>query len=163
MNSTEHLVIPNTHAWFVKAGQMPKTPAPDVRQSAFYTGMQAEELAEKLAAILPGHPVVNDLEALGLCLKDGTYDDAVRAALRTPAVAELMLDGDMDLIWVSIGAAYAGGADCAGAYAAVLDANWAKFPGGVVNRDPATGKVLKPEGWKAPDLTEFLPAAGSVK
>ena len=151
--------IKRTQEWFVKAGQMPATPLPDVRQSAFYLGMQVEELTEKLLASGVLAQMTSSLEGLlnelGTFLKDGRLDDAVSGAF-ADGQADAMLDADMDILWVTIGAATAQGADPVGAYAAVGDANWAKFPGGVVTRHPATGKVVKPEGWRPPVLTDFL-------
>ena len=67
-----------------------------------------------------------------------------------------MLDGCMDLIWVTLGFCHMKGYDVGGAWDAVLRSNMAKV-------DPATGKVkrredgkiLKPEGWTPPDLSKF--------
>lgn len=148
--------ITRTTDWFVTAGQMPEQPKPDVRQVGFYIGMQLEEVAEKLAAVL-GHASdhVKRFHHLGTAFKNGLWDDKVEDALRDPKYAEELLDADMDLLWVTIGAARAQGADVAGAYEAVGDANWAKFKDGV-NRDPKTGKVLKPKGWQEPNLKPFM-------
>jgi predicted HAD superfamily Cof-like phosphohydrolase len=66
-----------------------------------------------------------------------------------------MLDADMDLIWVTLGSARAQGANAGYAYHLVSEANWAKFPNGVVTKD-ANGKVVKPAGWLEPDLTEAI-------
>lgn len=68
-----------------------------------------------------------------------------------------MLDACMDLIWVTLGFCHMKGYDVAGAWDEVLKTNMAKV-------DPETGKVkrrldgkiLKPEGWKPPDLTKFV-------
>ena len=67
-----------------------------------------------------------------------------------------MLDGCMDLIWVTLGFCHMKGYDIAGAWDEVVRSNMAKV-------DPVTrkvkrrddGKILKPEGWKPPDLTKF--------
>lgn len=160
--------IQRTRDWFTHSGQMQPafTQQPDARQSAFYLGMQLEELAEKLA-VLQKHSQLTDktgpvadaaqaMSLLGTALKQGAYDAEVEAALKFDA--EAMLDGDLDLLWVSIGAAAAQAADVLGAYDEVQRANWDKFPGGVVNRDLATGKVIKPEGWRGPDLQPFIHA-----
>lgn len=144
--------------WFEATGQIPAQAPPDVRQTAFYTGMQCEELAEKLAAIIgPEYPNVAMLKKLGEWFKTGELDKAVETAFQNPAAVKEMLDGDIDLLWVSIGAAKAQGANVTGAYSAVDAANWGKeFPDGTFHRAPITGKVLKPEGWQAPDLTNFI-------
>lgn len=144
--------------WFRDTGQLPATPAPDVRQSAFYTGMQCEELAEKLAAIVgEGASIVADLAALGNHFKQGELDKHVEVALSDPVSAEAMLDGDVDLMFVSVGAGAAQGANVEAAYDTVTTANEAKrFPDGTYHRAKGTGKVLKPEGWQAPNLKAFL-------
>ena len=66
------------------------------------------------------------------------------------------LDACMDLIWVTLGFCHMKGYDVAGAWNEVLKTNMEKV-------DPVTGKVkrredgkiLKPEGWKPPDMSKF--------
>jgi predicted HAD superfamily Cof-like phosphohydrolase len=149
-------LIASTSQWFADANQQPQEPTPNVRQIAFYLGMQCEELAEKLAAI-GGGVEVDDLKLLGKQYKEGDFDVNVAEAIEDPANCKELLDGDVDLVWVSIGAARAQGADFAGAYTAVNGANQAKrWPDGEYHNDPKTNKVLKPEGWQAADLRDFL-------
>ena len=67
------------------------------------------------------------------------------------------LDALIDILVVTMGAIRAGGYDGEGAWKEVMDTNFAKI-------DPVTGKVrkredgkvLKPEGWKAPELAPFI-------
>lgn len=67
------------------------------------------------------------------------------------------LDALIDILVVTIGAIHSMGADGEGAWNEVMRTNFAKI-------DPATGKVtkrsdgkvLKPEGWKPPELSQFL-------
>ena len=67
------------------------------------------------------------------------------------------LDALVDILVVTMGAIRAGGFDGEGAWKEVMDTNFAKI-------DPVTGKVrkredgkvLKPEGWKAPNLENFI-------
>ena len=67
------------------------------------------------------------------------------------------LDALVDILVVTMGAIRAGGFDGEGAWREVMDTNFAKI-------DPVTGKVrkredgkvLKPEGWKAPKLAQFV-------
>lgn len=150
--------IQSTRDWFATSGQIPYDAAPSVRQAAFYTGMQLEEVAEKLAEVFgPGDyasALIGALQATGEMFKKGAYDKHVFDALY--ARPHAMLDADCDLIWVSIGAAASQGANIEKAYAEVGRANWDKFPGGVVTRDPVTGKVLKPHGWVGPKLLQFV-------
>ena len=143
--------------WFCATGQMVDGGEPDVRQVAFYLGMQLEELAEKVTAVFGPKAAADVMNALGDKLKRGTYDDEVHAALTNPAAAKELLDGDIDLLWVTVGAAQAAGSDVYGAYGKVCEANWAKrWSDGTFHRDPTTGKVLKPEGWQAPDLSSSV-------
>jgi NTP pyrophosphatase (non-canonical NTP hydrolase) len=67
-----------------------------------------------------------------------------------------MLDGCMDLIWVTLGFCHMKGYDVQKAWDEVLRSNMAKVDpttGKVIRR--ADGKILKPEGWTPPDLTKF--------
>jgi len=67
------------------------------------------------------------------------------------------LDACMDMIWVILGYCYMKGWNVKGAWNEVALSNLLKI-------DPETkkvikredGKILKPEGWKAPDLTKFV-------
>lgn len=67
------------------------------------------------------------------------------------------LDALVDILVVTIGAIRAGGMNAEGAWKEVMDTNFAKInqtTGKVIKRED--GKVLKPAGWKAPELTPFL-------
>ena len=67
------------------------------------------------------------------------------------------LDALIDILVVTIGAIHSAGFDAEGAWNEVMRTNFAKI-------DPTTGKVrkredgkvLKPEGWTAPKLEQFL-------
>ena len=67
------------------------------------------------------------------------------------------LDACMDLIWVTLGFCHMKGYNIEGAWNEVVRSNMGKL-------DPVTqkairredGKILKPEGWKPPDLTKFI-------
>lgn len=67
------------------------------------------------------------------------------------------LDALIDILVVTIGAIHSMGAPAQLAWNEVMQTNFAKI-------DPATGKVrkredgkvLKPDGWKAPELAKFL-------
>jgi predicted HAD superfamily Cof-like phosphohydrolase len=145
-----------TGEWFVATGQMPEALKPDVRQTAFYLGMQIEELAEKIRAVYDD-AVCTSMDSLANILKSGGLDADVHAALTDPARAQELLDGDCDVLWVTLGAARAMGSDIDGAYAEVNHKNWDKrFEDGTFHRAPDTGKVLKRPGWTPPDLTPFL-------
>jgi len=67
------------------------------------------------------------------------------------------LDALIDILVVTIGAIHSMGADGEGAWKEVMATNFAKIDretGKVRKRED--GKVLKPIGWTAPNLTPFL-------
>jgi predicted HAD superfamily Cof-like phosphohydrolase len=68
-----------------------------------------------------------------------------------------VLDALVDILVVTIGAIHSMGADAEGAWNEVMRTNFAKIDPttGKVNKRE-DGKVLKPEGWKPPDLEPFL-------
>lgn len=71
-----------------------------------------------------------------------------------------IVDGFIDTAYVALTGAIrvAGNKKAKEAWDAVVDANLAKVDGrhGDVVRDPGTGKILKPEGWTAPDIEGIL-------
>ena len=67
------------------------------------------------------------------------------------------LDALIDILVVTIGAIHSMGADAEGAWKEVMSTNFAKIDsesGKVRKRED--GKVLKPLGWKGPELAQFL-------
>ena len=67
------------------------------------------------------------------------------------------LDALIDILVVTIGAIHSAGFDGEGAWKEVMSTNFAKIDretGRVRKRED--GKVLKPVGWKAPELANFL-------
>lgn len=67
------------------------------------------------------------------------------------------LDALLDFVVVTIGAIHSAGFDGEGGWKEVMSTNFAKIDretGKVRKRED--GKVLKPVGWTAPDLTPFL-------
>ena len=67
------------------------------------------------------------------------------------------LDALIDILVVTIGAIHSMGADAEGAWKEVMRTNFAKIDhetGKVRKRED--GKVLKPVGWTAPNLTPFI-------
>lgn len=68
-----------------------------------------------------------------------------------------MLDALIDMLVVTIGAIHSAGFDAEGAWKEVMSTNFAKIDhetGKVRKRED--GKVLKPLGWVAPNLTSFV-------
>lgn len=81
--------------------------------------------------------------------------DALEAQ-EEPDMVEV-LDALVDILVVTMGAIRAGGMDGEGAWREVMDTNFAKIdPDTGKVRKREDGKVLKPEGWKAPELAQFL-------
>ena len=90
-----------------------------------------------------------------LSLIDEEYGELVEAIKDNDRTEQL--DALIDILVVTIGAIRAGGFNGEGAWKEVMDTNFAKIDpetGKVRKRED--GKVLKPEGWKAPELTQFL-------
>jgi predicted HAD superfamily Cof-like phosphohydrolase len=70
---------------------------------------------------------------------------------------EAELDALIDILVVTIGAIHSAGFDAEGAWKEVMSTNFAKIDretGKVRKRED--GKVLKPQGWTAPNLVPFL-------
>lgn len=88
-------------------------------------------------------------------LIDEEYNDEFKAALANNDRVE-QLDALIDILVVTIGAIHSGGFDAEGAWKEVMKTNFAKIDsetGKVRKRED--GKVLKPQGWTAPDLARF--------
>ena len=82
--------------------------------------------------------------------------DELREALEANDRVE-QLDALVDILVVTMGAIRAGGFDSEGAWNEVMRTNFAKIdPDTGKVRKREDGKVLKPEGWKAPELAQFL-------
>lgn len=135
----------------------------DLKLYGFYTGMQLEELAEKMELIAAGEPNHSDrmhLNELVTLMK--LFANRFKGGMHVGAIglADLpeMLDGDIDLSWVSIAAAHfavKNAINAGWAFEHVAERNLAKFPLGIAVRD-ANGKVMKPEGWTPPDHSGFV-------
>jgi len=93
--------------------------------------------------------------AMYLDLITEEYNELKEAIVENDRVEQL--DALIDILVVTMGAIRAGGFDGEGAWTEVMRTNFAKIDpetGKVRKRED--GKVLKPEGWKAPELTPFL-------
>lgn len=142
----------------------------NVRQTALYIGLQLEEMAEKLEAVLGICSQANDLHELSGYFKSGEYDDCIEVADRAA-----MLDADIDLAWVTIGSALSQGADVEGAAGEVARANLSKLVAchctnrgyvepacnscnglGLVAIKDSNGKVVKPSSFVPPNIEPFV-------
>jgi len=83
------------------------------------------------------------------------YEELQEAVEANDTVEQL--DALVDILVVTMGAIRAAGWDGEGAWKEVMDTNFAKIdPNTGKVRKREDGKVLKPEGWKGPDLTNFI-------
>ena len=90
-----------------------------------------------------------------LGLIDEEYGELVDAVDADDKVEQL--DALVDILVVTMGAIRAAGRDGEAAWKEVMDTNFAKIDpttGKVIKRED--GKVLKPEGWTAPELSQFI-------
>ena len=90
-----------------------------------------------------------------LGLIDEEVDELVEAVAANDKVEQL--DALVDILVVTVGAIRAAGWDGEAAWREVMNTNFAKIDpttGKVIKRDD--GKVLKPDGWKAPELAKFV-------
>ena len=66
------------------------------------------------------------------------------------------LDALVDILVVTIGALHSMGADAEGAWREVMQTNFAKIGEDGKVRKREDGKILKPLGWKAPELGQYV-------
>jgi predicted HAD superfamily Cof-like phosphohydrolase len=89
-------------------------------------------------------------------LIDEEYNDEFKHALATNDRVE-QLDALIDILVVTIGAIHSGGFDAESAWNEVMRTNFAKIdPSTGKVRKREDGKVLKPEGWTAPELAPYV-------
>jgi len=83
------------------------------------------------------------------------YEELQLALAQNDKVEQL--DALVDILVVTMGAIRCAGWDGEAAWKEVMDTNFAKIDpetGKVIKRED--GKILKPEGWKAPELAQFV-------
>ena len=93
--------------------------------------------------------------AMYVKLIDEEHQELLEATLAEDKVEQL--DALIDILVVTIGALHSMGADAEGAWKEVMMTNFAKIDhetGKVRKRED--GKVLKPLGWKPPELAQFI-------
>ena len=89
----------------------------------------------------------------------GLIDEEVGELVEAVAADDKVeqLDALVDILVVTVGAIRAAGWDGEAAWKEVMNTNFAKIDpdtGKVIKRED--GKVLKPEGWMAPQLSQFI-------
>ena len=96
-----------------------------------------------------------DNYAMYLDLITEEYEELKDALIANDRVEQL--DALVDILVVTMGAIRAGGFDGEGAWKEVMRTNFAKIDAATGKvRKREDGKVLKPEGWKAPELAQFV-------
>lgn len=131
----------------------------NARQACLYTGLQLEEMAEKIEAIMGGcvtaesamglRHLIETLKTHAKVFKEGMREgDILRSTHKD------LLDADFDLAWVSIGAMFSTSIDAIGAIEHGNYTNLDKFRGGKCVKD-ANGKIQKPADWQSPDFEPF--------
>lgn len=131
----------------------------NAKQACLYTGLQLEELAEKIETIIGGALTPAEkahLDKLGIALRQ--YSSEFKAGLHEGSIlrsdhAEL-IDADFDMAWVSLGGVMSTAAEPERALAHGTYTNLDKFRDGKCQRD-ANGKILKPADWQAPNFNEY--------
>lgn len=131
----------------------------NARQACLYTGLQLEELGEKIDVIRGGCVTEiqrNNLETLRNVLM--RFSDEFRKGLHEGNMlrcnhAEL-IDADFDTAWVSIGALMSTSTQPIAAISHGSFTNLDKFRNGCIK--DANGKVQKPADWQPPDFEPFI-------
>lgn len=116
---------------------------------------QVREFRNKFGLHVAQYPCLAPTETLNLHhrLIQEEVDELRQAVIVRDKVE--VLDALGDIVYLAYGAALECGYDLDEALARIHAANMAKLVDGVVHRRP-DGKVLKPEGWKAPDLNDLV-------
>lgn len=142
-----------TEAWLKACG---KVPGPD--SLSVQIGCHLEEVMEFLDCLMIENEgdqemltrVIDDMVLLSNMIKRGNVKARINDIMREYAL-DALCDGEV----TGNGVAYLAGFDKRGADKEVLASNDAKL----VNGKPVIllgGKIGKPEGWTAPDLTRFV-------
>jgi predicted HAD superfamily Cof-like phosphohydrolase len=153
MREAEATNFDRTAAWLKACGKVPGPAALSVQ-----IGCHIEEFVEFLMCI--DFDSAKDLENLESCVADmlhvasGLKKGLVMASIN-PSDRIEALDALCDSEVTGNGVAYLAGFDKRGADQAVLASNYAKLVDGKPVILPG-GKIGKPEGWKAPDLSGFV-------
>lgn len=129
----------------------------NVRSVALHTGLQLEELGEKLEAMgLLG--AANSLKDLSRDFKEGMWDTMIKRQDEENSTVFRMalLDADADLFVVTVGSGQAQGADYNGAVAEVLRSNDSKRQEDGTLKLDANGKIVKGPYYKEPNLWKFI-------
>lgn len=126
----------------------------NIRQTALYIGLIAEEFGELLNTVGLGD-YSEDMTEISKAFKSGEFDEY----LKEKADRLQLMDDCVDIVVVATGCLLSQGCDVDGAFMEVSNANLSKiFPDGTLHKDE-NGKIIKPDGWRPPDLTPYLNTA----
>lgn len=142
----------------------------DFEQLGLYIGLQLEEMAEKLE-VLGLQFLADTLHEFSVDFKAGRWNTHL-VKLREEDLVKL-LDADLDLAWVSIGAASSLGVDVHGAFIEVAQSNMSKASvcdvccgygaeciscagEGLKMKKDGNGKIVKGHGYYKPNLEKFF-------
>ncbi len=137
----------------------------NARQACLYTGLQLEELREKIVEIQAGcvtseaaqhlAPLIAMLAVYADEFKQGKHEGDILRANH-----EGLIDADFDLAWVSLGALASTSSSPHGAIAHGAFTNLDKFvqgpDGNLTALKDANGKIQKRPGWQPPDFSQFV-------
>lgn len=150
-------MVPNVMMFMQQAGQT--TDRFNARQACLYTGLQLEEMAEKIEHIMDGclteqqrqhlAPLHSMLRHFAKEFRDGYHEGDIARASHAA-----LIDDDFDLAWVSIGALMSTAHLPLRAIAHGSFTNLDKFRNGVVK--DANGKVQKPSDWQSPNFEPYI-------
>jgi predicted HAD superfamily Cof-like phosphohydrolase len=108
----------------------------------------------------PQIPSHDDIVLRAVVARD-EFDDEYLPALLNGDIKHIADDG-IDLIYFIIGTFITYGIDPQPIWDAVQAANFAKLPPDGIPVKDQYGKIMKPEGWKPPDITKLLHDQGSL-
>lgn len=119
------------------------------------------------------YALMTTLQAYSRIFKDLDGDAALRIRLMAEELGEviegmlandpvMVADGLVDLTYVVAGTGVTYGLPLDAVWEEVQRANMDKFPGGVATKD-ANGKVIKPDGWRPPNVGLAMRRAGYVQ
>ena len=151
-------LVDAVHGFMQLGGQT--TGKMNAEQACLYTGLQLEELAEKIEAISKGCLTEGEsrsLRYLARTLND--YASEFKKGIHTGDILRAnhadLIDADFDLAWVSIGALISVSPEPERAIAHGTFTNLDKFRDGKCVKD-ANGKIQKPADWQAPDFSAYV-------
>lgn len=129
-------------------------------QACLYTGLELEEMGEKIAAIAEGAVtesarmrLLDFADVLKQWSEEFKRGDHHGSLLR--ATHSKLIDADFDIAWVAVGALMSTAAKPESAIAHGTFTNLDKFRDGQVLKD-ANGKIRKPADWREPDFTPYI-------